>query len=308
MIDESLLSRAERTSLLLRGLYTRHGYERFKMNKFEEYELYMKNKEFLVGDGVITFNEGGRLMALRPDVTLSILKNFKDAPGEVQKICYNENVYRIGASGSLCEIMQSGLECLGDLSTETVCEVVRLAAESISVIGGEYVLSLSHMGFITAYFSAFGLDAADREVLLGYLGSKNRHDIRLYCAEKGIDPAVSDGLDALFCCPVSPTEAPEALSALCRNEEMRAALDELRAVCDGLTADGYEAYTSVDFSVINSMKYYNGIVFRGFVRGIPEGILSGGQYDKLMRRMGKGTGAVGFAVYLDALDYMDGRK
>ena len=43
----------------------------------------------------------------------------------------------------------------------------------------------------------------------------------------------------------------------------------------------------IDFSVVNDMNYYNGIVFRGFVEGVPEGVLSGGQYDKLMEKMNK---------------------
>lgn len=39
--------------------------------------------------------------------------------------------------------------------------------------------------------------------------------------------------------------------------------------------------------------------------GIPEGILSGGRYDKLMRKMGRKAGAVGFAVYLDLLERLN---
>ena len=58
----------------------------------------------------------------------------------------------------------------------------------------------------------------------------------------------------------------------------------------------------VDFSVLNDTSYYNGIVFRGYVKGVPSAVLSGGQYDMLMRRMGKKSSAVGFAVYLDRLD------
>ena len=50
------------------------------------------------------------------------------------------------------------------------------------------------------------------------------------------------------------------------------------------------------------MSYYNGIVFKGFVNGVPSSILSGGQYDKLMQKMGKRSGAIGFAVYPDLLD------
>ena len=43
-------------------------------------------------------------------------------------------------------------------------------------------------------------------------------------------------------------------------------------------------------------------IFKGFVNGIPDGVLSGGRYDRLMQKMGKSAGAVGFAVYLDLLE------
>ena len=58
----------------------------------------------------------------------------------------------------------------------------------------------------------------------------------------------------------------------------------------------------IDFSVVNDMNYYNGIVFRGYVNGIPSGMLSGGQYGSLVRKMGKNYEAIGFAVYLDMLE------
>ena len=47
------------------------------------------------------------------------------------------------------------------------------------------------------------------------------------------------------------------------------------------------------------------MTFKGFVRGIPDGILSGGSYDSLMKKMGKRAGAIGFAVYLDMLERLD---
>ena len=79
MIDENLLKREEKAIITLRSLYRKYGYMPYKMNKFEEYELYMRNKEFLVSDRIITFNDtNGKLLALKPDVTLSIIKNGED--------------------------------------------------------------------------------------------------------------------------------------------------------------------------------------------------------------------------------------
>ena len=65
MIDEKLLKREERAVYALRALYRQYGYQPFKMSKFEEYDLYVRNKDFLVSDRIITFNDtNGRLMAL----------------------------------------------------------------------------------------------------------------------------------------------------------------------------------------------------------------------------------------------------
>jgi ATP phosphoribosyltransferase regulatory subunit len=63
-----------------------------------------------------------------------------------------------------------------------------------------------------------------------------------------------------------------------------------------------------DFSVVDDFHYYNGLVFKGFVQGIPQSVLSGGQYDKLMRKMGRTSDAVGFAVYMDMLERLDTSK
>ena len=66
-----------------------------RLSKFEEYDLYMQNKNFLMSERVITFSDiDGKLMALKPDITLSIVKNAKD-DGCTEKVYYTENVYRV---------------------------------------------------------------------------------------------------------------------------------------------------------------------------------------------------------------------
>ena len=60
----------------------------------------------------------------------------------------------------------------------------------------------------------------------------------------------------------------------------------------------------LDFSIVNDMHYYNGMVFKGYISGAPAAVLSGGQYDRLMRRLGRSARAIGFAVYLSALELM----
>ncbi|MBO7519256.1 MAG: ATP phosphoribosyltransferase, partial [Clostridia bacterium] len=63
----------------------------------------------------------------------------------------------------------------------------------------------------------------------------------------------------------------------------------------------------VDFSVTDDMNYYNGTVFKGYVNGVAGAVLSGGQYDKLMKKMGKRSKAVGFGIYTDKLEDADSK-
>ena len=53
-IDSNSLKYDERAIFALRSLYSKYGYFYYKMSKFEEYDLYVRNKDFLVSDSVIT--------------------------------------------------------------------------------------------------------------------------------------------------------------------------------------------------------------------------------------------------------------
>ncbi len=297
---DSVLNGDEKAAFGLRELYRSYGYRPYKMSKFEEYDLYVRNKDFLVSDNVITFTDtNGRLMALKPDVTLSIIKNGKDVPGAVEKVYYNENVYRISkGTHSYKEIMQAGLECIGQIDDYRIVEVLTLAAESLKQISDESVLDLSHLGIVSDVLDRSGLSDEGKKAVLGFLGEKNLHGAMAVCAEEEVSEASANAIKTLINTYGKPEEVLPALRDLKAGEE---SLRQLENLVDALKENGVDTIR-IDFSVINDMRYYNGIVFRGFVEGIPTGILSGGQYDKMMKKLGRKSHAIGFAVYLDLLE------
>ena len=302
--DELVLENGERAAFGLGQLYRKYGYVRYKVSKFEEYDLYVQNKSFLVSENVLTFTDtDGKLMALKPDVTLSIVKNSIEGENSIQKVYYNENVYRTSqGAGEFKEIMQTGLECIGDIDTYSVGEVIMLAAKSLESISKKYVLDLSHLGFVSAFLESLSDNEVTRRELLGLMGDKNIHGIRSLCENAGIG---DDGCEDI--CRLAKLYGPVAKSLgellpLVRNDEMRAAYEELAALVDIIRVYGFEDKVFLDFSIVNDMNYYNGIIFRGFIDGIPAGVLSGGRYDNLLKKMGKASGAIGFAVYLDLLE------
>lgn len=284
------------------ALYRRLGYKPFRMNRFEEYSLYAENRSFLVCDSVITFNDRrGRLMALKPDVTLSIAKSCRD-DGGTSKFYYDENVYRLDeTSGEFREIMQSGLECMGAIDLYSECEVLSLAVRSLELISGDCVLDVSHIGALRAVIDDAGID---REAALKLFAARNAHGLRALCAESGVPAVKANAIAELAQAYGGFDELLPRLRGMLP-ASAGGALEELERLYALMKAAGAADKLRLDFSVISDMSYYNGVIFRGFVKGVSRAVLSGGRYDNLLAKLGKSAQAIGFAVYRDALAELD---
>ncbi len=300
--DLSTLQPKERASFALRALYEAAGCRKYHMGRFEEYSLYQANRSFLSSEQVITFTDlDGRLLALKPDVTLSIAKTAQPAPGETLRYYYHENVYRPSAeSHTFKEIGQMGLEFLGGVGEAEVQQAVCLAAQSLGQLGTDWVLEVSHMGYLFGLLDALQVPEDARAGLLRKLGQKNAHELRAAALAAGLDEDAADTLcRVLTLCGGYADTLPRA-EALCRNDAMRAAVAELQGLAGPLEQAG--GAIRLDLTLAGEMEYYNGLVFQGYLKALPRPLLKGGRYDLLMQQFTPGAGAIGFAVYLDELD------
>ncbi len=299
---EKYLKGEEKIALSLRSLYSKYGYLPYKMNKFEEYDLYAKNKDFLVSDSIITFTDtNGKLMALKPDVTLSIIKNASDEKGTKSKVYYSENVYRVsGSTREYKEIMQTGLELIGDLDLYDAYEVVSLATKSLATISNDYILEVSHMGVISTILSKISDNEEFHEKALECIGKKSTHSAKELACEFGLSEekgALLSQLCTLYGTPKAVISKLEALNS-CVLDDYISELKELDML---LGSDSNYDKIRFDFSIVNDMNYYNGIIINGYINGICECVLFGGCYDKLLSKMGKRCQGLGFAIYTDLL-------
>lgn len=305
-MDDHLLKNEEKAVFALRSLYRSYGYLPYKMSKFEEYDLYVRNKDFLVGDEILTFTDTtGKLLALKPDVTLSIIKNGEDRDGCKQKVCYDEHVYRVsGSTHQFKEIMQTGIECIGEIGVYDQYEVILLAAQSLDRIAPDFVLEVSHLGVLASLLDAFGVPDPTRRAVGRAIAAKAPHELRCVCAEAQLPDDQTEILIKLIGISGAMDPMLDALAPLCVCDGARDAWAQLRALSTLLAPSPLAGRIRLDFSVVNDLNYYSGLVFRGYLNGICEGVLSGGQYDKLMHRMGRRSGAIGFALYLDLLEQL----
>ena len=295
MTEKYNLKGEEKVLFRLRSLYSSFGYKTYKMSRFEEYDLYARNKDFLVSSNIITFNDtDGKLMALKPDVTLSIVRSIKDKSGTVSRICYGENVYRVSSSsGTFREIMQAGLECIGDVGLLELCEVASLAQMSLKAISKDSILTISHIGIVEGLLNKIpeGLASEAAKAL-------SARNVSALEALSETNAEYSNILSKIAKLATISGTSDEVFSQLSDMGVDKKSLSELKTI----TATLDPKMMRIDFSILDGMKYYNGIVMRGYVKGVPTAVISGGQYDKLMKRMKKKSRAIGFAVYLDSLE------
>ena len=300
----SVLTPDEKEIFTLRALYAEYGYEQYKMSKFEEYDLYAKNKDFLISDNIITFTDtDGRLLALKPDVTLSIIKNSRDITDKLIKAQYNENVYRIsGGTHSFKELMQTGLECIGAVSEAEIAEVIMLAAKSLDTISENNILTLSQLDIAESVMRSANISENAVSEIFKSLGQKNRSGIKEIALSEGKSKEVAELIASLSDVYGEADAVITRLDSFRVNEAASKAIDSFASVIERLKRLGISEKLRIDFSLVSDMKYYNGIAMKGFIEGIPSSVLTGGQYDNLMRKMGRSAKAIGFAVYLDELE------
>lgn len=286
----------------LRKLYESFGYRKFKMKKFEQYDLYLKNKSFLRNGNVITVTDpAGRLLALKPDITLSIVKNVRSA-SLPQKFYYNENIYVADSeAGEIKELTQVGLEYFGNLDIRAMGEILLLAAKSLSDTDENYKIAISHMGIVTEVLDVARVDAVSQKQIFKLISQKNLHGIIDICSKLGLDDKIKEQLCGLVKIHGNLNDSISKASELYDGESSLVSISELSQLSEIIESFGLSDKFVLDFTVMNDVRYYNGLVFQGFINGIPKTVLSGGRYDNLVKSFGCDASAAGFAVMTDLL-------
>ena len=191
-----------------------------------------------------------------------------------------------------------GLECIGDINMEDIRQVIILAAKSLQSISDRCVLNVTNLDLLSQVITEAeqtGVKAAD---ILKCVEEKNEAGLKKLELPENILTVLS----ALIRASGSAGQVlPELMNAL-EGLWDTTSLQTLAQLIDSIEDAQIRNMLRVDFSVVSDLNYYNGIVFKGFVEGVPSAVLSGGQYDKLMKKMKHSSKAVGFAVYLDMLD------
>lgn len=289
-----------------------HGCKIIETPSFEDYDVYQHFFPQLRQQMVKTIDTDGRVLVLRPDVTLPIVETAaREFPrsNQLLKFGYVSTVFReyYGRSTYGKDFLQGGIEILGDSSPECDGEVIVTAAEILKAVGVENIrIDIGTAAYTQALFDGLPLSEEQKATLKGYMAERNLVACKSYIASL---PISSDARKALEALPVLFGPYAQTLSKArdySINSGMLNALSRLERVYDYILYAGYADKVQLDFGFASRLGYYTDTVFKVYVDGALYDIIDGGRYDQLSSRFGVDRPACGFGMNINLLyEYMN---
>lgn len=288
-----------------------HGCKIIETPSFEDYDVYQHFFPQLRQQMVKTIDTDGRVLVLRPDVTLPIVETAaREFPrsNQLLKFGYVSTVFReyYGRSTYGKDFLQGGIEILGDSSPECDGEVIVTAAEILKAVGVENIrIDIGTAAYTQALFDGLPLSEEQKATLKGYMAERNLVACKSYIASL---PISSDARKALEALPVLFGPYAQTLSKArdySINSGMLNSLSRLERVYDYILYAGYADKVQLDFGFASRLGYYTDTVFKVYVDGALYDIIDGGRYDQLSSRFGVDRPACGFGMNINLLyEYM----
>lgn len=288
-----------------------HGCKIIETPSFEDYDVYQHFFPQLRQQMVKTIDTDGRVLVLRPDVTLPIVETAaREFPrsNQLLKFGYVSTVFReyYGRSTYGKDFLQGGIEILGDSSPECDGEVIVTAAEILKAVGVENIrIDIGTAAYTQALFDGLPLSEEQKATLKGDMAERNLVACKSYIASL---PISSDARKALEALPVLFGPYAQTLSKArdySINSGMLNALSRLERVYDYILYAGYADKVQLDFGFASRLGYYTDTVFKVYVDGALYDIIDGGRYDQLSSRFGVDRPACGFGMNINLLyEYM----
>lgn len=288
-----------------------HGCKIIETPSFEDYDVYQHFFPQLRQQMVKTIDTDGRVLVLRPDVTLPIVETAaREFPrsNQLLKFGYVSTVFReyYGRSTYGKDFLQGGIEILGDSSPECDGEVIVTAAEILKAVGVENIrIDIGTAAYTQALFDGLPISEDQKATLKGYMAERNLVACKSYIASL---PISSDARKALEALPVLFGPYAQTLSKArdySINSGMLNALSRLERVYDYILYAGYADKVQLDFGFASRLGYYTDTVFKVYVDGALYDIIDGGRYDQLSSRFGVDRPACGFGMNINLLyEYM----
>ncbi len=304
----------------LMKLYAQYGYRQVSIPACESLASIAElEKQYPSHTQVKFMDQSGEIFYLQNDPTVSVMKMLRlsSASDIEQKICYYAPTYKWGHR-QLNEETQIGVETFGKDTLLHDLEIIVLAIKSLRLFTDKVMLDIGDVNFLETLLESTSFDSEQKQAIVKALPSKNMMTLKALSSFQNIksqDWTLIKSLFKLF----GPTEVVLENANKLINQmsfenpklklKLNTILDQIRDRSTFLKAYNLLKYTQLDFTLKPELKYYNGLVLKGFIKNCPSEVLNGGRYDQLSTEFGKANCAAGFALTLDLLmNYTEVKK
>jgi ATP phosphoribosyltransferase regulatory subunit len=287
----------------LTQLFRQRGYLEVSTPETEYYDLFALSGSAIPQERMIKVEDpGGKFCVMRPDSTIPIARvaatKLRSVPLP-QRLYYEQTVYRANHlhNGESREIPQCGVELIGARGRKADLEIIVTAIDSLRSCGApRFHVELGHIDFFRDLAGRLELSEEKVEQMRTLIEGKNFAALTAFLAPYQGDPASTAlrQLSNLF-------GGPEVLDEADRLAGKTESVEYLRSLYQELSDAGYGPYIRFDLGMVHHIDYYTGVLFRGYVEGAGEAVLSGGRYDHLVEIFGREAQATGFSVDVDAV-------
>lgn len=284
-----------------------YGYQDIETPTFEFFDIFHESRGSVKAKEMFKFfDRDNHTLVLRPDETPAIARcvtkyfTEEDMP---LRLCYLERTFINNTSyqGRLKEAAQTGVELIGDDSSDADAEILAMVIRALKAAGlTEFQVELGEVDFFRGLLEEAGMDEEMEEKLRELIENKNYFGVEELVIEQPIPQELKDAflkLPELF----GSLEEIQAAREFTKNPRALRAIDRLEEVNRILEYYDLSEYVSYDLGMLSQYQYYTGIIFKAYTYGTGDYIVNGGRYDKLLVQFGKDAPAVGFGISVDDL-------
>ncbi|WP_373261825.1 ATP phosphoribosyltransferase regulatory subunit [Hungatella hathewayi] len=284
-----------------------YGYQDIETPTFEFFDIFNESRGSVKAKEMFKFfDRDNHTLVLRPDETPAIARcvtkyfTEEDMP---LRLCYLERTFINNTSyqGRLKEAAQTGVELIGDDSSDADAEILAMVIRALKAAGlTEFQVELGEVDFFRGLLEEAGMDEEMEEKLRELIENKNYFGVEELVMEQPIPQELKDAflkLPELF----GSLEEIQAAREFTKNPRALRAIDRLEEVNRILEYYDLSEYVSYDLGMLSQYQYYTGIIFKAYTYGTGDYIVNGGRYDKLLVQFGKDAPAVGFGISVDDL-------
>lgn len=293
----------------LRTFFYCRGFREVRTPGIEYFDVFGSAGKYFPAESMYKLSDrNGRLIVMRPDSTIPMARlvatKYKNKPMPL-RLCYHQTVYRTSRTldGISHEMRQMGVEVIGAQGAKADMDILKMACDVFYAIdmGEDYRLEIGHVGIFKKLVDMLEIDELERDTLFEAVEEKNYSALNDILERHADKPAakVLRMLPRLF----GGQETLEAARTLMADldPQITEAIDQLAWIYEQFEAMGVEEKIIIDLGLINQADYYSSLIFRGYLGGAGQAVLSGGRYDHLLSDFGMEAAAIGFGVSVDLL-------